>query len=1034
MRKLFLLITMLLFVGVFVNGQNRTISGKVTNESGIPLANVSILVKGQNIGTTSNQDGSYSLSVPANAKTLVFSSIGLNAEEVHILNHSIINVTLKQKDNSLEEIVMVAYGSQKKSAFTGSASTVKAEVLENRPVSSFEKALQGQATGITVQSASGQPGAASTVRIRGVGSFSASNTPLYVLDGVAITTGDFTQAAQTADVLSTLDPRDIESITVLKDATAAGLYGSRAGNGVVVITTKKGKAGKSSINFSANNGFSSIAVDRHPLMNGKQYFKYWWDYYYNDRITAGDNPTLAAEKANSLTISNLLANPFNNPQPFGANGELNSGVLQLYDTDWRDAVLNQGHTQDYSISVSGGTDKTKFYLSGGLFDQKGIVLASDFKRYSTKFNLENNATSFLKVGVNTTLSYTDQNTPAGAGGAANPIRFSELVSNVYPLYQLDAQGAPVVDPSGGFFYNYNTIVVKDYNPVGLSKKNIYNAKTIRGIVSPFLELSFLKDFKLRTIGTADLIDILETQYYNPVNGDGAGVKGRTYKFRPRDLTLTITNTLSYAHKFGRHNLDVLGGQEAVKFRYENIYANGTTFPFDGIVELASAATPVTTYSSITEKRIYSLFSRLNYDFDSRYYLTGSLRRDGSSIFGEDSRFGTFWTVGGGWRLGNEKFLSNASWIDELKLKGSYGISGNDNIGRYARLGLYSTGNNYNGQPGITYSQLENRNLHWEQNDVLDIGLEGSFLNRFRIELTYFSRWSKDILFAQPLSYLTGFSTITTNLATMKNTGVEAMVEATIVSNKTFNWVASANITTTNNVIQKMNVDSLLSGNQRWKVGKDRYQWYIREWAGVDPATGKPTWYMDEVVGGTPTGKRITTNDWNSATRYENGSALPKYYGGINNSFSYKGFDLSVLTFYSIGGKIYDADLAQQMHGGANPGSQLTTQAFESWKKPGDVTNVPRFVSKNTDLGNNTSTRFLFDGSYMRLKSITLGYSFSRDLLSKIHVANARLYVSGENLATWAKHKGMDPEVSISGNADNEIPIVKTISLGLKIGF
>ena len=1034
MRKFFTLFVMLMLPGVFAFAQNRIISGKITNDAGIPLTNASVSVKGTSIGTATNAEGNYSLSIPSTTKLLVISSVGFVMQEVRVESSAILNVTMKQEDKSLEEVVMVAYGTQKKSAFTGSASVVKSEVLENRPVSSFEKALQGQATGITVQSASGQPGGASTVRIRGVGSFSASNTPLYVLDGVAITTGDFTQAAQTADVLSTLDPRDIESITVLKDATAAGLYGSRAGNGVVLITTKRGKAGKSSINFSANNGFSNIAVNRHQLMSGNEYFKYWWDFYYNERIVAGDDVTTAATTANTKTIANLLANPFNNAQPFGSNGQLNSGVTQLYDTDWRDAVLNQGHTQDYSISVSGGSDKTKFYLSGGLFDQKGIVLASDFKRYSTKFNLENNATDFLKVGINTTLAYTDQNTPAGTGGAANPIRFSEIVSNVYPLYQMGPDGKPIADPAGGYLYNYNTIVVKDYNPVGLSKKNIYNAKTLRGIVSPFLELTVLKDFRLRTMGTADLIDILETQYYNPVHGDGAGVKGRTYKYRPRDLTLTLTNTLNYGHQFGLHNVDLLAGQEAVKFRYENIYANGTTFPFDGIVELASAATPVSTYSSITEKRIYSLFSRFNYNYDNRYYLTGSLRRDGSSIFGEDSRFGTFWTVGGGWRIGKEKFLNNVEWIDELKLKGSYGISGNDNIGRYSRLGLYGTGNNYGGFPGITYSQLENKNLHWEQNDVFDLGLEVNLLNRLRAEITYFTRWSKDILFNQPLSYLTGFSSISTNLATMKNSGIEAMVEATIVKNNNFNWTASVNLTTTKNVIQKMNVDSLLNGNQRWKVGSDRYQWYIREWAGVDPTSGKPSWYMDEKVGGAATGKRITTNDWNSATRYENGSALPKYYGGINNSLSYKEFDLSILTFYTIGGKIYDADFAQQMHGGANPGSQLTTEAFKSWKKPGDITDVPRFVSKNTDLGHNTSTRFLFDGSYLRLKSITLGYTLSRDLVNKIHLANARFYISGENLATFAKHKGMDPEVSISGNADNEIPIIKTVSFGLKIGF
>lgn len=1013
--------------------QTRTISGKVTDATSAPIAFATVSIKGSSSGSITKEDGTYSLQVPSTAKALIFSSIGLETKEVAIGTESVINVVLLSNEKALEEVVVLAYGSQKKSSFTGSASTIKAEVLETRPVASFEKALQGQATGITVQSASGQPGGSSTVRIRGVGSFLAGSQPLYVLDGVAITEGDFTQASTTANVLATLDPKDIETITVLKDATAAGLYGSRAANGVIVITTKKGRAGKSNINFTANNGWSSIAVDRHAMMNASQYYKYWWDYYYNANLAAGDNPATAANKANMSDSAALGVTgiPYNSTRPYGADGTLNPGVRLLYDTDWRDAILNQGRTQDYGINVSGGNEKTKFYLAGSYFNQKGIVLASDFKRYNAKINLENNATSFLKVGTNTTLSYTEQNTPAGAGGAANPVRFAETVASVYPLYRLDAQGAPIPDPAGGYLYNYRTPVVFDYNPVGLGKKNIYQAKTVRGIVNGWAELNFLKDFRFKTSGTADYIDILETQFYNPVNGDGASVKGRTIKFRPRDIVLTLTNTLTYGHQFGRHSVDVLVGQEAVKYRYENFSANATGFPFDGIVELSAAATPVATSSSITEKRISSLFSRVNYNFADRYYLTAGLRRDGSSIFGEDSRFGTFWSVGGGWRIGKEQFLQSQEWIDELKVKASYGTSGNDNLtGRYARLGLYGTANKYNGLPGISYTQLENTKLRWETNEVLDLGVEFAFLKRFRAEFTYYSRQSKDVLFDQPLSNLTGFTTIATNLAKMKNSGIEAMLEANIFQTGKFNWTSSVNITTTKNVIQKMNVDSLLNGSQRWKVGQDRYQWYIREYAGVDPADGRPQWYQDDAA----TGKKVKVKDYNFATRYDMGSALPKFYGGFNNNLSYKDFDLSILTFFSVGGKIYDASLAQLSHDGVTPGQQLGTNAFKAWKKAGDVTDVPRFVPRNTDLGNSTSSRFLFDGTYARLKNVTLGYRLSKSLINRTPLQSVRLYVSAENIATWAKHKGVDPEMSIAGTADNDVPNVKTYSVGLNVGF
>lgn len=1023
-----------MFTGL-AKAQNKTVTGKVTDGSNAPLAYVTVSIKGTTLGTLTKEDGTFSISVPPTATTLVFSAVGQQTKEVTIGSQSSINVSLSTGERTLDEVV-IAYGTQKRTAFTGSASTVKGDLLENRPVTSFEKALQGQATGITVQSVSGQPGGNSTVRIRGVGSFTASSTPLYVLDGVAITEGDLTQAQTTSNVLNTLDPKDIETITVLKDATAAGLYGSRAANGVVMITTKKGKAGKSTISFTANNGWSKIAVDRHDVMSGQEYYKFWFDHFYRGRIAAGVTPDNAARIANDSVYISLGRQKFyNKRQPLGADGQLVDGAFALHNTDWRDAILNTGRTQEYSMNVAGGTDKTRFYLSGSYFDQKGIVLASSFKRYSAKLNLEHSATSFLKVGANTTFAYTDQNTPAGAGGAANPIRFAEQTANVFPLYQLttDSTGNRVPDPSGGYLYDYNNPISKDYNPVGLGKKNVYQAATVRGIVSGFAEATFLKDFRLKSLATADYIDILETQYYNPVHGDGAAVGGRTYKFRPRDIALTITNTLTYSHQFGKHGVDVLLGQEAVKQRYENIYTMGTKFPFDGIIELAAAATPVSSNSSITEKRISSLFSRANYNYDEKYFLTASLRRDGSSIFGEDKRYGTFWTVGGGWRIGREDFLSSASWVDELKLKASYGTAGNDNIGRYARLGLYSLTNSYDGAAGMSYSQLENTLLQWEQNDVLDIGVEFNFLSRFRAEFGYFTRWSKDVLFAKPLSYLTGFTSVNTNLATMKNYGVEGMIEATIFNNRNFIWTSSVNATVTKNRIQSMTIDSILNGNQRWKVGQDRYMWYTRKWAGVDPADGRPMWYADEVVNGAPTGKQITTKTYAQATRYDVGSALPKFFGGFNNTFSYKGIDLSILTYFNVGGKIYDANLALLEHSGV-PGTQLASAMKGIWTTPGQNADLPRFSYQNTDQADQHSTRFLFDGSYVRLKNVTLGYNLPKSIVSKARMTNARIYIAGENFATWAKHKGMDPEVAIDGTTANDVPNIKTFTVGVNIGF
>lgn len=1034
-KLLFLFVIMVLsYCGVY--GQGKTIAGKVVDaDDGLGLPGVSIRVKGTTQVSQTTSNGAFTISTSPSAQALIFSYVGYGEQEVKITGDNI-TVKMVSSAKNLQDVMIIGYGTVKKENFTGSAAVIKAETFENRPVTSFEKALQGAAAGVQVTSVSGQPGATSTVRIRGVGSFSASSTPLYVVDGIAITNGDLSSVAQTSDVLSSLNPNDISSVTVLKDATAAAIYGSRAANGVVLITTKQGKAGATKLSLNSSTGYSYQAVDKPEVMDASQYYKTYWDIYYAQRIAAGLTPDAAATAANGLTNAKLVVNPYNTANPYAANGVLASGANLLYDTHWRDEVLRRGVTKNIDLAASGGNEKTKFFISGGYFEQNGIVIRSDFNRYSGKFNINTDVTDFLKIGVNNTLSHTEQNTPAGSTGSDNPVNFADQTANIYPLYVRDANGNIVMDANGNPTFNYINPVTPDFNPVGLSKLNEYNTKTSRVISSPFAEVKFLNDFTAKTTVAVDYINNRERKFYNMEHGDGASVKGRGYRYSLEDITLTFQNTLTYNKTFNLHSFNVLLGQEAYRTKQDLIYAQATNFAFPGTSELVSASTPNTTTSSFTQKRLSSYFSRLEYNYNTKYYLSGSLRRDGSSVFGADKKYGTFYSVGGAWRIGKESFLAGAKWIDELKLRASYGTSGNDRIDRYASQGLYGLGKNYEGQSGINYTQLANPDLQWEQNSTLDVGLEFAlFKGKLSGEVSYYKRGSEGILFDQPLSRLTGFPTLSTNLASMDNYGVEVLLNGNPIKTQDFDWNISFNITSNKNKINKMTQNEVIDGTKRWKVGEDRYQWYLREYAGVDPADGRPMWYTDEIVNGVATGNRVTTKTYSTATRYDGlGSSLPKFTGGFNNTFRFKQFDLSVFTYFSTGAKIYDNLYSQLMHSGGSVGRQLATDTYRQWQKPGDVTDVPRFVINNTDLGNSQSSRFLYDGSFMRVKNITLGYALKKNWLESIHLTNVRLYLMAENPFTLAKHKGMDPESALTGITDNDIPNVKTFTLGLNVGF
>jgi TonB-linked SusC/RagA family outer membrane protein len=1034
-----LLVFALLFSVAFA--QNRTVTGTVTDKTGLPVPGVTVKGRGSNAVTATSSEGKFSLSLPASVTVIEFSSLGYANQSKTIGANNVVNALLEDSSNDLQEVMVVAYGSVKKESFVGSASVVGAKNFESRPSVSFQKSLQGAAAGVQVTSASGQPGAATQVRVRGIGSLTQTPNPLYVVDGVPISStgintaggGDLTSVAATADFLSTLNQNDIESVTILKDASSAAIYGSRAANGVVLITTKQGKAGITRFNASISGGFSSQAYDKHDVLSAEEYYRVYFNSYYATRIAAGDSPALATTTANNSTRTRLTQNPFNTTQPFAAGGVLAPGAALLYDTDWRDEVLRKGVTQDATVSASGGTEKLKYYVSGGYFKQRGIVIASDFERFTGKFNISNDVTKFFSFGLNTTMARSIQNTPAGGTGGANPVRFADATANIYSLYVRDASGNPTVDAAGNPIYNYVNPVTPDFNPVGLSKLNEYLSKTTRLTSSPYLQAKFLNGFTAKALVSLDYTGIRENQFYNLEHGDGVGVKGRAYRYAKEDVLTTYINTLTYDKSVGKHSFNVLLGQEAFKNRFDSMAAERTGFSFAGQTELGNASTPGSgTTSSVTEERFSSYFSRLNYDYENKYFLSASFRRDGSSVFGPDNKYGNFWSIGGAWRISQEKFMSGLTFFNELKLRASYGTTGNNNIGgRYAYQGTYSTTGAYEGQGASIYNQLENTTLQWEKNKTTDIGLEFSILKR-RIngEVAYYKKQSDGLLFAQPLSRLTGFGTLNTNLAEVNNSGVEVMLGGTPVVTSSFNWNVSVNFATNNNVIKKLTQDQVTDGSYNLRVGKDRYSWNLREWAGIDPTDGRPQWFMDDA-----NGNKVPTKTYANAKVYDtHGSSLPEFFGGFNNTLTYKQFDFSVFTYFSYGGLVYDALEQTLTHSGISPGTQLSREVLNAWSPTNTSSTIPRFLPVNTDQSNGTSSRYLHDGSYIRVKNITLGYALKKEWAAKARLANARLFITAENPFTLARHKGMDPEQAINGTSSNEIPNIKTFAVGLNIGF
>jgi len=1015
--------------------QPRTITGTITDQDGLPLPGVSITVPGTTIGATTNTDGKYEITVTESAEFLVFSFVGMSQQKILIGNQTVINVTLEKVATGIDEILVIGYGIAKKSTFTGSASNVDFSELEDKPVTSFEKALKGSVSGLQITSSNGQPGNGTSVRIRGIGSINASSEPLYVVDGVPVmsgeleTKGEYVYRVGQHNILASMNPDDIESITVLKDASATSIYGARAANGVVLITTKKGKAGEGKIEFKSNFGLSSLPKSGYNFMNSSEYYKYYYDAYLASGLSSTD--------ANAQTAATIGYQPYNLTEPYDASGNLVSGANLLIDTDWMDELFRTAKSQEYSLSASGAADKTNYFISGSYLNQEGVALGSDFERFGTRINLASDIKEYLSVGTNSMFSYSDQNAPPTINQASNPIRNAILYPNGIPVYMIDANGNTIIGDDGNPVYNFNSPIFPDMNPVYNSKNDIYNLETYRLLSNVYAELRFLNDFKFKSVGSVDYNYVDQFSFFNPYHGNSAGL-GQGSAFGKMGYLLTNSNVLTYDKRFDAHRINFVGGMECSKYRYRQISASAEGYPILGkqlLPELNNASVYTGAGSLENTWSSVSYFSRLNYDFKDRYYVSLSLRRDGSSKFGPEKQYGNFYSVSASWRITQEEFMSSLSWVNDFKIRASYGTSGNDNIGYYDYLGLYSTGWNYNGASGILHSQLPNPYLSWEENKSTNIGLEFKLFDRISGTIDYYTRLTDNLLYEKPISPVTGFNSVYSNDASIKNSGVEFELKADLIQSDDLYWNIGFNISSNNNEIVSVPNDEYVNNNFIWKEGESLYTFYIKEWAGVDPANGNPLWYMDELDGtGNPTGNKVTTNNYNQATKYEIGDALPDAFGSFNSLVSHKGFDLSFSIYYSLGGKILDAVEMDLMHDGRYPGYQMLTDANDAWTTEKTNTDVPAFILNNTTLSNDVSTRFLYDATYIKLSNVTLSYNLPKNIVSKVKLNNVRVFASLDNIYTWMKSdfKFYDPEVGLNATTGYSIPNTRTTSFGIKI--
>lgn len=990
--------------------QSNVVKGQVVDENGEPIIGANVLVKGTSIGVSSDVNGQFSLSAGSHKVTLLVSYVGYVTQEVNVENNRPVRIVLLPNTELLEEVVVTGYGTFKKSAYAGSASTVKTTELQDVPATSFSDLLQGAAPGVQMSSGSGQPGSAVSLNIRGMGSFNASNSPLYVIDGVPVISGDVSTLGTDGgfDIMSTLSNTDIENITVIKDAAAASMYGSRAANGVVLITTKSGKVGKAQVSLKADWGFSDFAMEFRPTMNGEQRREYIYNALKLGQLRDGATETEAIAYADK---------EINDYAPIPWNGY----------ADWHDALFKKGSHQTYEASISGGTDRIKYYTSLSYLKQEGITLNSGLERVSGRVNVDYKATDKLTVGAKMLFSQVNQDI------------YSEGTTYTAPFYASVSKATPsdpIFNEDGS--WNRDFIDLGDRNPL-LSMMYDYKREYItRHFNTIYGQYEFIPDLMFKTTLSYDYNISKGKEWSDPHTSNGEDDNGIMYANMYERKKLVWANQLAYAVTLGEnHNLDALIGYEIDDQAREYISGEAIDFSNSNKNALSNGATVTSVGGSDNRTRMVSYLGRINYNYKDKYFLGGSFRRDGSSRLAAANRWGNFWSVSGAWRAIEEDFMDPVkNWLTDLKIRASYGVNGTLPSDYYGYLGLMDVSSSYMGSPAYSLSQIANDRLSWETNYNFNLGFDFSFWNRLNVTVEYYTRTTKDLLMDYPVSMTTGFSSYLYNIGEVQNKGVELEITSHNFKTKDFTWNTTLNLAHNKNKITTLDgiQTEIISGSQIRKVGNSYRTFYLIEFAGINPDNGSPLFYTNEKDENGNYIKEITENA-DKANRIPYKHAEPVVTGGFSNSLRFKWFDLNFMFTYQFGGYSYDNWAQKTEHGGSELGLNIPIYYLDSWKKPGDITQYEVFIEDpQYSMKSYATTRRVHSSDFIRLKNLTFGFTLPKNWVKKAGMENVRLYASANNLWTWAKYDFYDPEAVSGGTAIWGTPPLKTVTFGINVNF
>ena len=988
--------------------KKKRVTGVVKDVMGEPLIGANVVEKGRSTnGVITDFNGKFTLEVDESA-SLVVSYIGYLAQDIPTKGKGDFHIILKEDTNTLDEVVVTGYGDFKKATYTGSASVLTTEKLEALPVVSVGQMIESNIPGISVVAGtSSQPGAKTTLRVRGVASMNASTEPLYVLDGVPIPSYDlsnFTSMSEAGGMgfIETLNPADIESITVLKDAASASLYGAKGANGVVLITTKKGKEGKLRVNMAAKYGITDFAYTYRPLMGGEERRKLIHEGLVNFQLDKG----VSEQEAQQYADANIDQYAKRLPQGY---------------SDWESALFKTGYQQDYNLSASAGNQNSSFIGSLGYTKQTGVSLNSEMERFTGRVDASNKYKK-VEFGMNASLSWT-KNVHLPEGKFYGSAIYASKV-NLTP-------STPIYNEDGTYASGYREN--NGYNPILEAEVNDYYARTVRAMGTAKIAYNVWDNLKVSSVFTVDYSLTKDFFFQSPDGRDGATYQGRGRMQMTDRIRYTSQNNLTYSKTFGKHSVSAVTAFEVMKYDYEDLYAAKKTYGQDINTSLGNAADPIDADQKLQEDALMSYVASVNYSYDDKYYASFSFRRDGSSRLSPDTRWGNFWSLSASWRLSQERFMQPLkSVLSDLKLRASYGVNGNLPSSYYGYQSTYTTGAFYSGKPSPWESTLGNEELTWEKNYALNLGLDIGLFSRVNVSLDWYTRTTKDLLMSKQLNSISGFSSLLTNVGQMRNTGVELEVRSNNIKTKDFSWTTAFNLSHNKNKILKLaDLPWFVDGRYVRKEGYPFNTIYLREYAGVDPETGSALYYDNQQdENGNYTKNKVT--DPGQASPIPLKDITPTISGGFMNTFNYKFIDLSFNLSYSFGGYSYDNASYILQDDGYSVISNKSTEQRRRWQKPGDITDVPRFVYGNKKGGNYNSSRAIHSTDHIRLKSLILGLNAPKAWLQKLGIGNARIYFSGTNLLTWAAYDQYDPEMS--GVVGFYTPPLKTYVFGLELKF